>query len=90
MRNGLRVQTRRVRSRTSRWRRSGSASTRTVEAAREDLRVNRERYSVGASTIVDVLTSQSSLVEAENTLIRARYDYQIARAQLEALLGRSL
>jgi len=52
--------------------------------------VNRERYSVGASTIVDVLTSQSSLVEAENTLIRARYDYQIARAQLEALLGRSL
>jgi len=61
-----------------------------VEAAREDLRVNRERYSVGASTILDVLTSQSSLVEAENALIGARYDYQIARAQLEALLGRSL
>jgi len=61
-----------------------------VKAAQEDLRVNRERYAVGASTILDVLTSQSSLVEAENGLIGARYDYQIARAQLESLLGRSL
>lgn len=61
-----------------------------VAAAQEDLRVQRERYRVGASTILDLLTSQESLVKAENGQINARYDYQVARAELESLLGRSL
>lgn len=61
-----------------------------VEAATENLRVQRERYRVGASTILDLLTAQESLVTAENNLVSARYDYQIARAGLESLLGREL
>jgi outer membrane protein TolC len=59
-------------------------------AAEEDLRVQRERYRLGASTILDLLASQTSLVEAQTNLIAARYDYQIARVTLESLLGRSL
>jgi len=59
-------------------------------AAEEDLRVHRERYRLGASTILDLLASQTSLVEAQTNLIAARYDYQIARVSLESLLGRSL
>ena len=35
--------------------------------AEEDLRVQQERYRLGASTILDLLTSQESLVQAENT-----------------------
>ncbi len=61
-----------------------------VDAATEDLRVVSERYRVGAATILDLLTSQASLTEAEVNLVRARYDYLIARAQLEALVGHSL
>jgi outer membrane protein TolC len=59
-------------------------------AAAEDLRVQQERYVRGASTILDLLASQTSLVEAQTNLIGARYDYQIARATLESLLGSSL
>ncbi len=59
-------------------------------AATEDLRVNQERYRVGAATIVDVLSSQEALSQAEVDVIQARYNYLIAKAQIEALIGRSL
>jgi outer membrane protein len=58
--------------------------------AREDLRVQDARYQAGASTILDRLTSEATLVAAEQDAVTARYDYGIARAQLEALAGRSL
>jgi len=61
-----------------------------VVAAREDLRVQQERYRLGASTIVDVLTSQEALNQAEIDVVNARFDYLRAKAQLEALIGRTL
>jgi outer membrane protein TolC len=61
-----------------------------VAAAREDLRVQQQRYRVGASTIVDVLTSQEALNQAEVDVVNARFDYLRAKAQLEALIGRTL
>lgn len=61
-----------------------------VQVAEEDLRVQRERYRLGASTILDLITSENALIQAENDEVSARYDYQIARAQLEALVGREI
>lgn len=61
-----------------------------VAAAEEDLRMQRERYRLGTSTIVEVLTTQVSLDQAQVDLVRARYDYLVARAQLEAYVGHSL
>jgi outer membrane protein len=61
-----------------------------VAAAVEDLRVQRQRYTLGASTLLDVLTSQSTLDNARLALIQARQDFRVARAQLEALVGREL
>jgi outer membrane protein len=61
-----------------------------VVAATEDLRVQQERYRLGASTIVDVLTSQEALDQAEVNVVTARFDYLRARAQIEALIGRTL
>jgi outer membrane protein len=65
-------------------------SRATVAAATEDVRVQQERYRVGVATILDLLTSQASLTQAEVSLVQARFDYLLARAQLEALVGRSL
>lgn len=59
-------------------------------AAEEDLRVQQERYRLGAATIVDVLTSQVSLGQAEVSLVQARLAVLTAKAQLEALAGREL
>ena len=59
-------------------------------AAQEDLRVQQERYRVGAATILDLLTSQAALTTAEVNVIQTRFTYLIARAQLEATVGRTL
>jgi outer membrane protein TolC len=61
-----------------------------LAAAEEDLRVQRERYRLGAATIVDVLTSQVSLDQAAVDIVQARLDYLVAKAQIEALIGRAL
>jgi outer membrane protein len=61
-----------------------------VDAAREDVRVQQQRYTLGASTLLDLLTSQSTLDAARSALIQARQDFRVARAQLEALVGREL
>ncbi len=61
-----------------------------VQAGREDLRVQQERFRLGASTIVDVLTSQEALDQAEVDAVTARFDYVRARAELSALIGRPL
>lgn len=61
-----------------------------VAAAQEDLRVQQQRYTLGASTLLDLLTSQSTLDAARAALIQARQDYRLARAQIEAIIGRDL
>jgi outer membrane protein len=61
-----------------------------VAAADEDLRVQQQRYQFGASTLLDVLTSEAALISARAALIQARYNYRVAKAQLEALVGRNL
>ena len=61
-----------------------------VAAAREDLRVQNERYRVGAATILDQLTSQAALTQAEVNAIQTRFNYLIAHATLEATVGRTL
>lgn len=65
-------------------------TTDNVAATTEDLRVQQERYRVGAGTILDLLTSQAALTQAQTDQVQARFDYLIARAQLEALVGHEL
>lgn len=65
-------------------------SRTSVLAGQEDLRVQQERYRLGAATIVDVLTSQEALNQAEVDAVTARFDYVRARAQISALIGRTL
>ncbi|HEX7336433.1 MAG TPA: TolC family protein [Gemmatimonadales bacterium] len=61
-----------------------------VAAAGEDMRVQQQRYRLGVSTIVDLLTSQEALNQAEVDVVNARFDYLRAKAQIEALIGRNL
>ena len=62
----------------------------TIASAEEDLRVQQQRYALGASTLLDLLTSQTTLNQAQQALIQARLDGRVARAQLASLLGRDL
>lgn len=62
----------------------------TIAAADEDLRVQQRRYQLGASTFLDVLTSQATLNQARSALIQARFDARVAKAQIETLTGKDM
>jgi outer membrane protein TolC len=64
--------------------------TDAIRSAREDLRVQIARYRAGISTMLDVLNSELTLVQAGYGLAQARNQYHTTRAALEALLGRAL
>ena len=61
-----------------------------VQAATENLRVVSERYKLGVATIIDVMTAQEQLTQSEIDAVTARFSYLRAKAQVEALIGRSL
>ena len=61
-----------------------------VAAATEALRVTQERYRLGAGTLLDLLTAQANMTQAQVSQVQARYNYLIARAQVEALVGHAL
>ena len=61
-----------------------------LEAAQEDLRVQQQRYSLGASTQLELLTTQQALNAARYSLVSARFNARNALAQIEALLGHEI
>ncbi|MFW6193065.1 MAG: TolC family protein, partial [Gemmatimonadota bacterium] len=61
-----------------------------VELSRENLRVARQRYRLGANTILELQQAQIDLQQAELDLIQRQFDYQVAVARLESLLGTEL
>lgn len=65
-------------------------SQRAVELAREDMRVQEERYQIGNTTIIELQTSQVALADAEAAQVRARQALGVALARLEAVLGERL
>ncbi len=61
-----------------------------LTAAEEELRVVTDRYRFAAATIIELLSSEEQLTQAEVDVVSARYTWLRAKAQLEALMGRSL
>ena len=69
---------------------SAELASRAVVVASENLRVQESRYRTGATTILDLITAQVDLADAEAGVVQARYATRLALAGLEALLGRRL
>ncbi|HKW42276.1 MAG TPA: TolC family protein [Gemmatimonadales bacterium] len=61
-----------------------------VAAATEARRVTQERYRLGAGTLLDLLTAEANMTQAQVNEVQARYNYLVARAQVEALVGHPL
>lgn len=61
-----------------------------LAAGTEDLRVQQERYRLGASTFLEILVSQVSVDQADIDRVQAALDYLVAKAQIEALIGREI
>ena len=70
--------------------RRAAVTGRTVALATEDLRVQEERYQIGATTILELQASQVALAEAETAAVRARQGLATAVAALETVLGEEI
>jgi outer membrane protein len=62
----------------------------TITSAEENLRVVNQQYNLGTKQLLDVLTAQTSLDQARSNLIAARLNARVAKANIEALIGRDL
>lgn len=69
---------------------SAELAGQAVLVAQENLNVQQTRYRAGATTILDLLSAQVSLSEAEAGLVQSRYAARLARVGLEAIIGRRL
>jgi len=65
-------------------------ATEAVRVTTEDVRVQSARYQAGVATFLDLSTAELNEAQAGVTLALDRQLYLIARASLEALVGRSL
>ena len=59
-------------------------------AARDQLRLARDRYRLGAGTSLEVSDAQNAVQRAEGDYVNSIYDYHKAIAALEAAVGRPL
>ncbi len=57
------------------------------KSAEEDYNIVKEKYTLGAATILDLIDAEVSYKQAEANHIQALYDYNLAVSQLEKAIG---
>ena len=85
--NDLRVQAELIRETLNNYSEIIPLNQSVVASAQEDLKLARERYSLGSTTILEVLDAQVSLIRSNSTLINTVHDARIQEASLKGLLG---
>ena len=85
--NDLRVQAELIRETLTNFSEIIPINRSVVESAEEDLKLVRERYSLGSTTILEVLDAQISLIRSNTNLITVVHNAKIQEANLKALLG---
>jgi outer membrane protein TolC len=63
------------------------ASTVSLDASTKNFEAQKDRYTQGLATTLDLLNAEVQLVTARSSEVRARYDYYTAVAQLEYAVG---
>ena len=85
--NDLRVQAELIRETLSNYAEIIPLNQSVVSSAEEDLKLVRERYSLGSATILEVLDAQVSLIRSNSNLINIIHDARVQEASLKAVLG---
>lgn len=65
-----------------------SSNKENVMQARKAVQIASKRYEVGKGTVLELNNSQVQLTQAELTYNQSIYDYLVAKADLEQVLGR--
>jgi len=62
-------------------------NNKNVIAAKENLRINEEKYSLGSGTLLNLLIANSQFTQAQGELINSTFDYLLIKKQMEYYLG---
>ncbi|HTY12287.1 MAG TPA: TolC family protein [Bacteroidota bacterium] len=65
-----------------------TASIKSLQSATQNQKVAEERYNLGAGTLVDLLTADAGLVNAEAGKINAAFNYIMSKMNLDLAIGR--
>ncbi|MCK4409480.1 MAG: TolC family protein, partial [Candidatus Eisenbacteria sp.] len=68
-------------------RRSVSVAEDAVLQAEEDLKVSEERFRLRAASMLELIDARVAYSRARAGLVNARYNYEIAKAELRLALG---
>ncbi len=63
------------------------ALEKSIEQAKESLRIERQKYDLGMGSMMDVLDAQSALLASETAYYRALADFRTALARLDLATG---
>ena len=85
--NDLRVQAELIRETLANYAEIIPVNQSVVSSAEEDLKLVRERYSLGSDTIIEVLDPKVSLIRSNSNLINIIHDARVQEASLKAVLG---
>ena len=66
-----------------------SSNKENVEQAKKAVEISTKRYEVGKGTVLELNNSQVQLTQAELTYNQSIYDYLVAKADLDLVLGRN-
>ena len=64
-----------------------TASIKSLQSATQNQKVAEERYNLGAGTLVDLLTANAGLVNAEASKINAAFNYIMSKMNLDLAVG---
>lgn len=85
--SGLRLEVRRAWANYTAANERIRLTTETVEQAEESLRITKNRYDAGMSTVTDLLRTETALLDARTRKLSAIYDQRLAAAAVELAAG---
>ena len=67
-----------------------TSAQKAVESAEENYSISKEKYANGIESNLEMIDAQTALKQAKTDLYQAQFDYQIAKAKVNQVVGKKI